>query len=135
MISKLFLEAISSIHQNQAAHISTTLNFFVDNFKSVCSQYLTLLSLWLKKCFSKRFEPWRFRNEKIRKWKDSLQLCMQKELEYESMCNILIRFCHQLQLHLNSSLKFFSLFDSSQTLHLHRIFILFLEWIKYCSSS
>ena len=56
-------------------------------------------------------------------WKDSLHLCVQKkELEYESMGNNVTCFCHQLQLHLNSSLKFFSLFDSSRTLHLHRIF-------------
>ena len=45
-----------------------------------------------------------------------------KMVEYGSTGNNLVLFCHQLQLHLNSSLKFFSLFDSSQTLHLHRIF-------------
>ena len=53
-----------------------------------------------------------------------------KMIKYETMGNISVRFCHQLQLHLNSSLKFFSLFDSSQRPHLHRNFNRFLEVIN-----
>ena len=86
MISKVSLEVILSIHQNQVARTSTTLNFFVDNCKSVGSQYLTPLSLRLKKCFSKRIHSCRIRSEKIRKWKDALHLCSKKRIWKHGQC-------------------------------------------------